>query len=568
VTFKPGPGEWMALGIEVVQEESLPGLRLARGADRLIVTEVEAETGGRKLPFKLAIGSLTPSAEYPAMAAIDGDPKTGWGTALYSDNSSGMLALRFRDPLRTAADSVIAVRIHHDSSYRRATIGRLRLALSDAPSAWPDPEQVRKRQKRDRGGLTDAMVKALQTEPAQRKDAQKETLLELFQSSSPDLEPAFLEVATLEARLDMLEAGIPRVVTTRAVEPRAIRILPRGNFLDESGAVVEPAVPAFLGILDTAGARATRLDLANWIVSRSNPLTARVFVNRAWRQFFGIGLSKTLDDLGSQGEWPTHPELLDWLAAGFMENWDMRHLIRTIVTSHTYRQSSQPAPEIEARDPDNRLLARQTRFRVDAEVVRDIALEVSGLLVERFGGPSVKPYEPDGYLAALNFPKREYSASHGDDLYRRGIYTLWQRTFLHPSLVAFDAPTREECTINRTNSNTPLQALVLLNDPIYVEASRVFAEHILKQGGSGVAGQIEWAFERALNRKPSPEERRILAGLHGKSLARFRGAPADARALIHAGEAPVATGLKPADLAAMTTVARAILNLHETITRN
>src|ERR1051326_6585164 len=223
---------------------------------------------------------------------------------------------------------------------------------------------------------------------------------------------------------------------------------------------------------------------------------------------------------------------------------------------------------MEERDPDNRLLAHQSRFRVDAEVVRDIALEISGLLVEKFGGPSVKPYQPDGYLAALNFPKREYSASHGGDLYRRGVYTLWQRTFLHPSLAAFDAPTREECTINRTNSNTPLQALVLLNDPIYVEASRVFAEHIMKQGGRGIASQIEWAFQRAVSRKPTAEERRILTDLHGKSLAKFRASPGDARSLIHEGEAPLMTDLKPADLAAMTTVARAILNLHETITRN
>ena len=246
----------------------------------------------------------------------------------------------------------------------------------------------------------------------------------------------------------------------------------------------------------------------------------------------------------------------------------MRHLLRTIVMSHTYRQASQATPEMEERDPENRLLARQSRFRVDAEVVRDIALEVSGLLVEKFGGPSVKPYEPDGYLAALNFPKREYSASRGDDLYRRGIYTLWQRTFLHPSLLTFDAPTREECTVNRVNSNTPLQALVLLNDPIYVEASRVFAQNILQKGGRGVAQQIDWAFERAENRKPSAEERRILINLHQKSLARFRGAPLEAQGLIHSGEAPMAPDLKPVDLAAMTTVARAILNLHETITRN
>ena len=217
-----------------------------------------------------------------------------------------------------------------------------------------------------------------------------------------------------------------------------------------------------------------------------------------------------LNDLGSQGEWPSHPELIDWLAAEFMEPtwqaegthpWDVKHIVRTIVTSHTYQQSSLVSPQLEERDPDNRLLARQSRFRVDAEVVHDMALSVSGLLVEKFGGPSVKPYQPEGYWAALNFPKREYAASQGEDLYRRGVYTHWQRTFLHPSLVAFDAPSREECTVNRVNSNTPLQALVLLNDPIFVEAARVFAQNTLKKGGPTLDGQIDWAFFQALDRK-------------------------------------------------------------------
>lgn len=338
-------------------------------------------------------------------------------------------------------------------------------------------------------------------------------------------------------------------------------MLPRGNWMDDSGAVVEPAIPAFLGKLETGGQRATRLDLANWLVSRDNPLTARVFVNRMWREFFGTGLSKVLDDLGSQGEWPTHPELIDWLAAEFMEHWDVRHMIRTIVTSQTYKQSSMSTPALDERDPDNRLLARQSRFRVDAEVVRDIALFTSGLLQEKFGGPSAKPYQPDGYLATLNFPKREYSASHGADLYRRGVYTFWQRAFLHPSLATFDAPTREECAINRSNSNTPLQALVLLNDPIYVEAARVFAQNMLKHN-------IDWGFEQAVSRPPTAEEHRILDGLYKRSLAQFRRAPGDARQLIHEGESPVAASVAAADLAAMTTVARAILNTHETITRN
>jgi hypothetical protein len=346
--------------------------------------------------------------------------------------------------------------------------------------------------------------------------------------------------------------------------------------LDETGAIVEPAVPAFLGKVDTSSRRATRFDLASWVVSEGNPLTARVYANRVWRQFFGTGIVKTVDDVGSQGEWPKHPELLDWLASEFMHpqydsssthDWDMMHLVRTIVLSDVYRRSSAPRPDAEEKDADNRLLARQSRYRVDAEEVRDIELSVSGLLVERFGGPSVKPYQPDGYLMTLNFPKREYAASHGEDLYRRGVYTLWQRTFLQPSLLNFDAPTREECTVNRVNSNTPLQALDLLNDPIYVEAARYFAENILKSG-LNTDSAIDWAFERAFSRRPSEKERQVLIGLYRESLSEFRAHPSQAAEFIHTGEAPVDPSLRPADLAAMTTVARAILNLHETITRN
>jgi hypothetical protein len=364
---------------------------------------------------------------------------------------------------------------------------------------------------------------------------------------------------------------------TEATEPRITRILPRANWMDDTNEVVQPAIPGFLGKLDTGDHRATRLDLANWLVSPENPLTARAFVNRQWRQFFGIGLSKTIEDLGSQGEVPTHPELLNWLAAEFMqpaweaENahpWDVRHILRTIVMSHTYRQASTPNPQIDEKDADDRLLARQKPFRVDAEIVHDTELEISGLLVDRFGGPSVRPLEPVGYLAAMNFPKREYSASHGDDLYRRGLYTEWQRTFLHPSLLNFDAPTREECVVNRVSSNTPLQALDLLNDPIFVEAARVFAQNILENGGHKLDQQINWAFERAVSRAPTEREAQILESLHQQSIAKFSQSPMSAKQFTSVGESPVAAKLKPADLAAMTTVARAILNMHETITRN
>src|SRR6185295_7845810 len=220
-------------------------------------------------------------------------------------------------------------------------------------------------------------------------------------------------------------------------------------------------------------------------------------------------------------------------------------------------------------DPENRLLARQNRFRVDAENVRDIALQISGLLAERFGGPSVSPFEPAGYLAALNFPKREYSASHGADLYRRGLYTTWQRTYLHPSLLNFDAPTREECTVSRSTSNTPLQALDLLNDPIYVEAARVFAQNAVANGGGSFRSRLAWIFDRALNRPPTAEEHAILSGLYERSLKRFAADPDGARQLVSAGESPLPSDARaPASLAAMATVTRAVLNLHELITRN
>jgi hypothetical protein len=246
----------------------------------------------------------------------------------------------------------------------------------------------------------------------------------------------------------------------------------------------------------------------------------------------------------------------------------MRQTLRTIVMSHTYRQSSQPTPQMDERDPDNRLLAHQSRFRVDAEVVRDIALEVSGLLAERFGGPSVRPYEPDGYLAALNFPKREYVADEGEAQYRRALYTHWQRTFLHPSLQAFDAPSREECTANRVTSNTPLQALVLLNDPTYVEAARVFADRIVRKGGRSFESRLQWAYRQALTREPSPAEISIMKSLFEKELDHYRRDENAARELVIVGYAPAAQTRSVAELAAWTSVARALLNLNETITRN
>jgi hypothetical protein len=367
-----------------------------------------------------------------------------------------------------------------------------------------------------------------------------------------------------------LEAGLPRCLVSVAMgNPRTVRILPRGDWMNESGPVVEPALPAYLPSAKVEGRRLTRLDLARWLGSRGNPLTARVFVNRLWKQFFGIGICRTLDDFGSQGEWPGNPRLLDWLACEFMDSgWNVKHIVRTIVTSRTYRQASTATAEQLARDPDNRLLGRQSRFRLDAELVRDNALSISGLLSPKIGGPSVKPYQPAGYWENLNFPTRDYQADSGESQYRRGLYTWWQRSFLHPSLLAFDAPTREECAAERMRSNIPQQALVLLNDPTYVEAARVLAARILKEGGADVPSRLDWAWRQALGRKPREDEVATARAVLEKHLAQYAQDTASAKAVLHVGLAEPPKDVSPAELAAWTSVARILLNLYETITRS
>lgn len=365
-----------------------------------------------------------------------------------------------------------------------------------------------------------------------------------------------------------LEQTIYSSAITETMEPRTTRVLPRGNWMDETGEVVGPGVPEFLGGLWLNGARPTRLDLANWLTNRENPLTARVFANRLWKLYFGTGISRVLDDLGSQGEWPKHPELLDYLAIEFMDSgWDIKQLARLMVTSSAYRQSSMADTALKELDPANRLLARQSRFRLEAELVRDNALKVSGLLSPVMGGPAAKPYQPAGYYKELNFPTREYEPSTGQDLYRRGVYTHWQRTYLHPSLLAFDAPTREECTAERTISNSPQQALTLMNDPIFVEAARVFAERILAEGGDTIADRIRWAWNEALSRAPLPEEAQILSALYEKHLAQFASDPASAASFVEVGEKPAPDGMDPVQLAAWSSVSRTILNTHEMIYR-
>jgi len=448
----------------------------------------------------------------------------------------------------------------HQNAGALRTLGRFRLAGTTAPlpvRTAPGPEPGR-----------DA-VAAATTEPGARTREQAGALAAFYRRSAPELAGARDRLRAAELQKQAFLATVPSSYVTTTQEPDPVRVLPRGSWLDDSGEVVSPAVPRFLPPLESTGSRPTRLDLARWLTSRENPLTGRVLANRLWRLCFGHGLSRTVEDTVAQGEWPTHPELLDWLAVELVEGgWDVKRLLRTIVTSSAYRQGSAPTPTLLERDPDNRLYARQSRFRLDAEMVRDNALAVSGLLSPRVGGPSVQPYQPAGYWAYLNFPPREWDDSPGEDQHRRALYTWWQRTFPQPSLVAFDAPSREECTGERVRSNVPQQALVLLNDPTYVEAARVFAERILRDGGTTTGSRLRFAFARALQRAPTAEEERILVDLLRKGREEFGREPEAARKLVATGQAPVASDLPAAELAAWTQVARALLNLPQLVTRS
>jgi hypothetical protein len=394
-------------------------------------------------------------------------------------------------------------------------------------------------------------------------------------SAAGGAEPADFEsrLAGIKKREDAIRGEARRTMITVALPtPRTTRLLPRGNWLDDSGPIVQPAIPEFLGTLACENRRATRLDLAHWLTDGGDEgaglLTARVMVNRLWNLCFGSGLAGTLDDFGGQGEAPVHPELLDNLAVEFVTSgWDVKHLLKLIVMSRTYRQASLESPALRSRDPDNRLYARQSRFRLPAEMIRDAALLASGLLVERHGGASIKPYQPEGYYRHLNFPTRTYQHHADERQWGRGVYVHWQRQFLHPMLRAFDAPTREECTAQRPRSNTPVAALVLLNDPTFVEAARAFAERALAEGGDTPQARVDFIYRHALSRAADDAERAILLGLLDSSQSQFHADPAAAARLLGVGQKKLAAA-DPVELAAWTCVCRAVLNLHESITRN
>jgi hypothetical protein len=435
-----------------------------------------------------------------------------------------------------------------------ALIGRFRLSVTGADFPEPIPADIRK---------------ILAAGADTRKPKDERSLKNFYLRHLSEYRRPADRLAQLQSDKRAIVNKIPTaMVMSDMASPRDTFMLLRGEY-QKHGEKVSAAVPGFLPPLP-AGAPPNRLGFAKWLVDPSNPLTARVAVNRFWQSYFGTGLVKTADDFGAQGGPPSHPELLDWLATEFIQSgWDIKAMQKLIVMSATYRQSSKASPQMLERDPENRLLARGPRFRLQAEVIRDQALSVAGLLTVKAGGPPVKPYQPEGLWEQLSVieNKKLYVRSTGDDLWRRSVYTYWKRTAPPPALTTFDSPTREYCVVRRGRSSTPLQALVLLNDETFVEAARRLAERMLHDGGAEPSQRIAHGFRIATSREPRNSELSVLlAGLE-RRLTAYQQDRSAAEKLLSAGEAPRDRSLDPAELAAYATVASVILNLDEVITK-
>jgi hypothetical protein len=400
-----------------------------------------------------------------------------------------------------------------------------------------------------------------------RSSAQMDVLREFVRDFAPSLKGIDEELRQARDALAAIRPVALPILRELAPEKRRVtRVLHKGNFLDP-GEVVEPGVPAAFHAWP-AGAPRNRLGLAEWLTSRGNPLTARVLVNRLWAQLFGVGLVETEEDFGTQGRLPSHPELLDWLAVEFMERgWDMKAMIRLMVLSATYRQSAVITPELLEADPRNRWLGRASRLRLDAETVRDQALALSGLIHLEVGGPSVFPPQPEGLWRAAFNGERDYPTSVGEERYRRGIYVFMRRTVPNPTLSIFDAPSREVCSFRRQPTNTPLQAFVTLNDPVFVEAAQAMARRIVSEGGAGHRDRVRYGLRLCLGRPPTARQEEILVRHFEEELAHYAARRDDARKLASEPDDSPASEREIAELAAWTSVANVLLNLDAVLNR-
>ena len=432
---------------------------------------------------------------------------------------------------------------------------------TNAPAAGaPDAAKVRKKKAVTKPS-PEEIKKILLTAADKRDDKQRAKLKEHFESIAPELQESRDALAAARKAEKELNDSIPITsVMEELAKPRDTFMLVRGSFLTK-GERVSAGVPAALHPLNS-GQPTNRLALARWLVDTNNPLTARVIMNRYWEQIFGIGIVETSEDFGRQGEPPSHPKLIDWLATEFMRTgWDMKAMHKLIVTSATYRQGAKASPELTQRDPYNRLLAHGPRRRLEAEMVRDQALAVSGLLSHKVGGVPVMPPQPDGVWQVV-YSGDKWQTSAGEDKYRRGLYTFWRRTSPYPSMISFDAPSREFCVVRRTRSNTPLQALTLMNDPVYVECAQALAQRMLREGGAKPEERAAFGLRVCLAREARPAEVKKLAALAEKEQVRYQAEPeAAVKLLKFAGAADKTTS--PAELAAWTVVANVLLNLDE-----
>lgn len=558
-----------ALRLEALLDDSLTGRGPGRADNgNFILSEFEVEAAPmnnlsqrQTIQFASAHADYSQS-QYEIEKAIDGNPQTGWAVDGNSRHQPATAWFVATTPFGHGAGTELRIRLRFESQARHS-IGRFRLAASiDPAAAGPVPPP--------------RIAEIVLLNPDKRSETQKGSLQTYYRETGSSLFRIHsAELARRRKALADFHKTIPTsMVMEQMDQPRDTFVLIRGQY-NQHGEKVDPGVPASLHPLPE-NAPADRRALAQWLVDPNNPLTARVTVNRFWALVMGNGLVRTANDFGTQAEWPSHPELLDWLATEFVASgWDVKHLMRLIVNSATYRQSSVLSPELAEKDPENRLYARGPRFRLSAEAIRDTALAVGGLLVPEIGGPSVSPYQPPGLWEELsmrkdsgNWSAQKYVQDHGEKLYRRGMYTFWKRTSPPPSLQAFDAPNRETCVVQRDRTTTPLQALVLMNDPTYVEAARFLAERIIAEGGASAAERITYAFRLTLSRQPSTAEITILTELLEQERARFAANQEQAEQLLNVGEGKRNPALDPIEHAAWTTIATTILNLDETITKS
>jgi hypothetical protein len=505
---------------------------------------------------ELALATASSSIPSAVPSNVLDERNVGWWQPSPEDKEP-RLTLTFAEPIRPAESPYVTVMIFFGRS-------------GSLPHHW----QIEGFSGVDTDSRFPAHVSSLLEVPEEKwTDRERNQMLEEFRRDAPSLEALRIRIANLEERADVLTGQHSTMVMDTAPQPRETFVLNRGQY-DAPMDKVSSNTPAVLPPLPVSE-KATRLDLAKWMTDPENPLTARVAVNRIWQIFFGTGIVATTADFGSQGEWPSHPGLIDWLARDFIESgWDQKALIRKIVSSATYRQNSDETPELRELDPNNRLLARGPRFRLAAEFVRDNVLAVSGLLVPRVGGPSVQPYQPAGlwkevsHFGSTPATKQVFVQDRGEKLYRRSLYTIVKRTSPHPGMSAFDAPNREMCITERGVTNTPLQALVTLNDPQFVEASRVFAAKLLEETkGAEEQERLNRAFEKITGRPATDAELNTLGSFLTDERARFESDEEAARSLIATGEAEVDQTHSPVDQAVWTQVSSLLFNLSETLTR-